>query len=106
MGWGASKTMVSTLRTLFGGTETRLDCPERVWVPTTQVARTRTGPWLAGTLGSTQEPSGCTRAVRLRALTRQWSSSWAARGGARAPSAATSAAARRLRLGDSGLRLV
>jgi len=54
------------------------DWPERrVPSSATQVARTRTRPVSAGTLGSTQTPASSTRAERLRAATVQVASSWA-----------------------------
>src|SRR5262249_41944241 len=45
-----------------------------------QVARARTRPWLAGTLGSTQVPSGFTRTLRLSTLIVQFSFSCAPAG--------------------------
>ncbi len=52
----------------------RPDWPLRVTPPSTQVARARTAPKLAGTLSMCQEPSGCTCAVRLRIEIVQFSS--------------------------------
>src|ERR1700687_5479718 len=90
MGTGAAKAMSATVRTPLGGTAIRLELPNCGAPPLTQVARTRTRPTLAGTFGSTQDPSAATGAVRLSALTMHELSSWA--DDARAPAAARSTA--------------
>ena len=70
-GAGVSKSISGTWMTPSTGTVKNSDCPERVTPLSTQVARTRTWPRLAGTLGSTHEPSASTCVERLRALTVQ-----------------------------------
>ena len=64
------------------------DWPLKVSPSWLQVKRARTRPKLAGTLSMRQLPSARTRAVRLRMLTTQFSSSsWAGRAAAAAHSA-------------------
>src|SRR5689334_7092032 len=66
-------TSFGRLTTPFAGTRNGSDSPEIVSPSMMQVARARTRPKFAGTFGSTHDPSACTRALRLRTLTTQFS---------------------------------
>src|SRR5439155_6216022 len=71
--------MSGRFTTPLAGTWNGSDSPEIVWPLTLQVARARTYPKFAGTLGSTHEPSGFTRTLRFSTLTVQFSLSCCAR---------------------------
>src|SRR5438270_2040066 len=77
IGESGPKRMGCSVMEPFRGTSKRSDWPDWVMPLKKQVARARTRPWLTGTLGRTQVPSGFTWMLRLRTLTVQESLSWA-----------------------------
>ena len=77
MGVSSPNTIRGTFTAPFGGTRNGSDSPEIVLPSMMHVARARTGPKFAGTLGRTHVPSGLTRTFRLSTLTVQFSLSCA-----------------------------
>src|SRR6185312_3289189 len=73
MGVVAPSRIGGTLTEPFVGRRKRSDCPERVRLLSTQVARARTCPKFAGMLGRTHVPSGLTCTLRFSTLTTQFS---------------------------------
>src|SRR3954471_11997399 len=73
IGLTVPRMIAGRLTAPFAGTVKKADSPKVVTPFWTQVARAFTWPKLAGMFGSTQEPSGFTRTVRLRTLTVQFS---------------------------------
>ena len=76
------------LTTPLAGTTKGSDSPDTVSPLITQVTLARTGPKLAGTLGSTHEPSAFCVTERFRTLTVQFEPPWASAGEARHTTAA------------------
>src|SRR6266850_1285325 len=73
IGVAEPKMILGMLTMPFGGSRNGWDSPDTVWPSMMHVARARTSPKFAGTLGSTHDPSGFTRTLRLRTLTVQFS---------------------------------
>ena len=65
--------MCGWFTTPFAGIRNGSDSPEIVRPSTMHVTRARTKPKLAGTFGSTQDPSGRTRTLRFNTLIVQFS---------------------------------